>query len=219
MNNPFLKKVLERLWLIASYLFVGLVENAIFGWGDEKLGITNNAVEQVVLQLKVWGIPALTVLVLIIANEALHYLWFTKWRNASSTTTASNGNGEDFVSLKEAATLAYEEARKADSIWAYAAERLGVSGANVESAEDQVLNYMATKLAGELSLYGNKPPSRILELIGSANTKHGSFANGATEFHYSFARSPTYINLQVKRDDLNAALERLKHSLKSSDKI
>src|SRR6266571_4564051 len=56
----FAHKVLVFLiWTIP----VGFVENALFGWAQMQLGITNEVVDHIVRTSIMWGVPALSVAV------------------------------------------------------------------------------------------------------------------------------------------------------------
>jgi hypothetical protein len=207
----FLRHALKQLWVLFCYGLVGIVENAVFGWGDMKLGITNETVDSAIHLVLSWGIPALTVLALMCAYYLLENYWFSRWRRIRLLQVITPNTGslaiagavpvaeqDQFVSMTEAAILAYEEARKAGSIWAYAAEKLGAKGMDGSSSENEILNYMATFIAGKIPIYGAHPPSRNIEEIDEAETKHGRFKNGASEFRFLFGKSPTYTNIKVK---------------------
>lgn len=119
----------------------------------------------------------------------------------------------DFISLKEAATRLYEEARGIDSIWSYAAERTGARATNSESSADQKLNYLATYIRRKIPIYGVSPPSRIRETIPS---QHGVFKNAATEYRIG---NSFFTQLEVTRDDLEKEIGNIKEGIKTTDSI
>lgn len=214
------RHILKQLWTLFWYAVVGLVENAVFGWGDAKLGISNETVERAVQLLMQWGIPALTVLAFMGISE---YVRFARWKRervpTATTPSAPRPPKGEFVPMTEAATLVYEEARKVGSLWAYAAERLGARGLTGSSSEDEILNYMATFIAGKIPIFGCKPPSRIIEELAGADKRNGVFQNRASEFRFLPGRSPTYTNLQVKSSDLDSVIKYIGESHKADASI
>lgn len=125
---------------------------------------------------------------------------------------------DEFMSLTEAATVVYEEARQAGSVWAYAAERLGAKGLKGESLSSEVLNYMAQYIAGEVQIYGCRPPSRLTEEIAVGKAV-GTFENNASEFRFSLGKSPTYTELKINRADIDRLIECVRTNLKADDPI
>ena len=117
---------------------------------------------------------------------------------------------DSFMSMTEAATIVYEEARKAGSIWSYAAERLGGRGLNLESSSNEILNYMAQFISGEVQLYGCRPPSRLMRRPIAAERLHGTFENNATEYRFLLGKSPTYSDLKIKRTDMDVLIEHVR---------
>lgn len=218
----------KQVWMLLWYALAGLVENAVFGWGDAKLGITEDTVDRAIRLLKEWGIPALTVIAFLCCYYALEFFWFTKWRTARISARPSTPENQisptrpeddEFVSMTEAATKAYEQSRESGSLWAYAAERLGARGMNRQSSENEILNYMASFVSGKIPLYGVRPPSRLVEQIEDADKRNGIFENNASEFRFLLGKSPTYANLKVKKIDLETVLEYIKQSHKTEAHI
>ena len=125
--------------------------------------------------------------------------------------------GSEFIPLQEAATRFYEESRATNSIWAYAAEKLGAHGFVGQSSPDEVLNWTANYIAGKIDVYGSAAPSTVIEII-PADT-HVTFFNAATACRKLVGNHPTFINLQVKRADLERVLAELQNGVKTDTLI
>ena len=194
------------------------VVNLIGDW----LGLSSPTVSQASKLVLRWGVPlALAAITLY----SYHQWWSRRGRTERIAdplpTTQPNAESkeDEFVPMKEAATRVYEKARKVGSLWAYAAERLGARGMNQRSSENEILNYMATFIAGKIQLYGVRPPSRILEPIADADKRNGVFENNATEFRFLLGKSPTYTSLRVTRHELESLIQHLAEGTKANDQI
>lgn len=116
-------------------------------------------------------------------------------------TWPSREAASEFVSMNEAAALAYEEARKVKSWWALAAERLGGDlDKHAAATPEEILSYMSTLIERKIPIYGVRPPSSFVEKIEGRN-KAG------------------YAHLQVRRTDLEAVLEYIRNSVTTEDRI
>lgn len=116
--------------------------------------------------------------------------------------------------LPEAATIAYEEARASESIWADAAERLAVN-----KTPAGILDYFACYFAREVPLYGKRPPSRKLELIGDVQARQGTFSGGAKTLHLRDQGHTTFVDLMVSKKDLTRMVDAVKQGLKTTSAI
>ncbi len=139
----------------------------------------------------------------------------------TSTNVAAaidNENKDEFISMREAATVLYEQGRVADSVWTYAAERLGARTLNGNSSAEEILKYMATHIAGKIQLYGVRPPSRLVEEI-TFDKKSGTFTDDCSGYCVWPSKSPTYAEIKVKKKDLNALAENIKNGLTTNTLI
>ena len=103
--------------------------------------------------------------------------------------------------LKEAAKLAYEEARAQKTIWAEAAERL-----NATNTPAGVLDYVATYFSMHVSIWGSRPPSDRLEEIPLNRAKNGSMEGGATRLVLNDNAKTEFTNLEVDTKDMRKML-------------
>ncbi|MBI5921795.1 MAG: hypothetical protein HY847_09080 [Betaproteobacteria bacterium] len=120
------------------------------------------------------------------------------------------------IPFRRAATMAYEQLRATDSIWAKVADRFGAELGKTK--EEGILLYMAGALQTRgIPLYGKHPPSQQHELIALDEFKRGGFGDGGNEFHYHGDKSPKYVELAVKACDLRKIISGMKKV--SSDAI
>ena len=96
------------------------------------------------------------------------------------------------VALSDAARISYEEARAHDSIWAHAAERLGV-----DNSPDGILDYMAGYFAQDGQLYGMRKPSTRVEAIDRRQAMHGTFREGAKYLYLRDQSGTEFSDLRV----------------------
>lgn len=125
---------------------------------------------------------------------------------------------DEYISMGEAATVLYERARVGDSVWAYAAERLGSRTLDGNSSAEEILKYMATHIAGKVQLYGVRPPSRIVEEIAVARA-NGTFTDDCSGYCVWPSTSPTYAEIKVKKKDFDALVENVKAGLTTNTHI
>ena len=156
----------------------------------------------------------------ILATLITLYLidWLPKFGVKSGAEQKPTLESAEYIPMGEAATVLYEQARTAGSIWAYAAERLGAPGFNGESSADEILNYMATYIADKIQLYGIRSPSRVLEEISTTKTT-GEFTNECSCYRLWNSNSDTYADIKIKKKDLDDLVEEIKNGLSTKDKI
>ena len=138
--------------------------------------------------------------------------------SADVAVAIDNEEKGEYISMGEAATVLYEQGRAADSVWAYAAERLGSRTLNGNSSAEEILKYMATHIAGKIQLYGVRPPSGIVEEITVDKTT-GTFTDGCSGYCVWPSTSPTYAEIKVKKKDLDALAENIKTGLTANTHI
>lgn len=130
-------------------------------------------------------------------------------------TPLSNGEtdvdpGQDFVEMEEATTRMYEQLRKLGSPWIDAADQFAGSGLG-KTQEEGVRLYLATALTTlGFPLYGKHLPSRIREPIEPDEFKHGRFSDNGATFIYHGNKTPQYVDVAVRPDDLKHAIEQMK---------
>ena len=136
-------------------------------------------------------------------------------RDATGETIAQRGEvrivstgPDDFISLKEAATRLYSEARAKKWPLAHAAETSSASGIR-HGTMDDILDWMAANISIAVPIQGRRLPSTIHEEIPQEELKQMSFKAGGTELHEFFGQSPSYIDLKVKASDLNRHIDEL----------
>jgi hypothetical protein len=124
----------------------------------------------------------------------------------------------EFIPLKEAAMVFYDRARHHNSVWAPAAEHLGASNLKGPSSEEECLDWTATFICKNISLYGRRPPSKALEEI--TDHKRGIFLGSGNELWLPRSGCATYTNLKVKRGELTKLIdERVIGGLKTNTAI
>lgn len=140
---------------------------------------------------------------------------FTPWQSGAEQVVPFNGEAganleHDFVDMTEATTRIYEQLRAHESLWTEVAERFAGSGLG-KTREEGVRLYIATALTTQkVPLYGKRPPSRLYELIDPDEFKRGRFSdNGATFIRHS-EKSPVYVDIAVRSDDLVNAIDIMK---------
>jgi|SRR6266702_8345359 len=144
-----------------------------------------------------------------------------KTTTQSQHTSAPMHTGADRrLSMNQAAIRLYEESRAADSIWATAAEHLGGKGLNKRSSPDEILDWMATFIAGKVPIYGKRPPSTRTELIKDADRKNGFFERGATRFRFLVDADRTvFTDVEVAERDLESVIYDVKQGMKTTTRI
>jgi hypothetical protein len=108
-----------------------------------------------------------------------------------------------YVPLQDAARRVYEESRRSGALVSGAAERM-----SIDKSSDGILNYVATYLAQDTSIWGKRPPSRRLEQIGAVQTSRGSFASGGTAL--IMRDKSAFTELCISRVDLHSALKAIR---------
>ena len=122
------------------------------------------------------------------------------------------------IQLNKAARIAYEEARASGSVWAHAAERLSGRGRIGPGSPDDILNYLATYIAGKVQIYGERPPSTRPEAIDRTRAPQGRFVGGAIELHFDDDNS-VFMNLKVSKKDFLEIVAAIKSGLKTNTQI
>jgi len=164
-------------------------------WIAAMIGIA----ESVAIQAPSWVGWTLTgmagLLAMAIWEIAKHRGWFP-W---GSTAVAITEEIDPFVTLKEAATTAYEETR--GTVVATIAEA---------SSRDGVLGYYARALFKGKTLYGNRPPSRKPEAIPGDEYRRCKISDNQSVLRRRTDNTVLYENLQIKRSDLSLRIAELR---------
>jgi hypothetical protein len=105
------------------------------------------------------------------------------------------------IPLHEAATKAYEAGLSRDSIYATAAEEMP----NRRSPE-ATLDWIACFIAGKATIWGRRPPSRLLRPIKRMQAMYGKYSGGAKAFHLPGKPDAVFTDLQVSRADLRKVI-------------
>lgn len=213
------KRAIKVVYFALVWLPLQLVWNAVLGWSDDQIaawfGIKSPTVSQVYKALVELG-PSLLVAAV---TFYLYHLWWN--RNASkkaepnplslspAARQAAGTADEEFIPLREATTIAYEQLRQANSIYALASEKLGYAGKN-ETRAEAILSWFAYCIAPKIPVYGKHPPSRLREEIDKAEFKRGGFVNGGNALRYHNEKEPKYTELEVCKPDLERVVEQLK---------
>lgn len=109
----------------------------------------------------------------------------------------------DTIPLKKAARLFYEEARRSNSYWSSAADKLAVE--NTASAR---LAYCSHALKhGDLKWFGVHPPSSIVEELPPGVVNNCSFLTD--DLQILGADQRTYTNVRVSKKGLKTLLEKV----------
>ncbi len=115
----------------------------------------------------------------------------------------------EFITLKDAAVKLYGECRAHKSKWATGAEELSGAGISRGNSDD-ILNWMATLIAGKKPVYGTRAPSIVREKISKEILKHATFIKSATRLeHFLPGEGVIYTNVEMKVADLNELIEQM----------
>lgn len=139
------------------------------------------------LQLPWWAFVATGVLVLV-AIIAIVYAFRRKWM---------------FISMRDAARYAYDELD--EGLYAGIADRM-----NIKQNPEGSLEYMAHVIAGEITVYGTKPPGTKFKAIGQELVKHAAFTEGGARLVPNDKREFAWEDLAVRRSELRKVVKDLK---------
>lgn len=136
---------------------------------------------------------------------ALGLLFFVpaikEWLAHRKTRKLQKKDEPEFISMRDAATQLYSEARARQASLAKSVETL--------SGED-IVGHMAIYLGVEIPIWGKKPPSTLYERISKDEIKQMTFEAGSVELHKFFKPSAEFTDLQVKSTDLEKVIADLK---------
>lgn len=107
------------------------------------------------------------------------------------------------LALCDAARIAYEAARKNKTLWAKAAERLGV-----DNSPAGILDYVATYFGMHVPIIGNRPPSTVDETIDMEQAGKGAFKGGATRLEMNDGYT-VFTDLRVSAKDVKLVVKKL----------
>lgn len=105
--------------------------------------------------------------------------------------------------LHEAARVAYEAARKNNTAWAHAAEKLGT-----DLSPAGVLDYVATYFGMHVPIIGKRPPSTLDEVIDMKQAGRGTFEGGALRLEMN-DRHTVFTDLRVKSKDVKLVVAKM----------
>ncbi len=105
------------------------------------------------------------------------------------------------IPLHIAGAIAYEEARARGTLWAHAAERLGI-----EQSPEGILDYVATYFGMKVPIWGVRPPSERLEKIDMAAASHGTFSGGAKKLEIHDQATSVFVDLRVAAKDVRSVV-------------
>lgn len=98
--------------------------------------------------------------------------------------------------LHVAARVAYEAARKHDTLWAHAAEKLGT-----DHSPNGILDYVATYFGMHVPIIGKRPPSTLDEVIDTKSAGRGTFEGGAQRLKMNDGHT-VFTDLRVAAKDV-----------------
>lgn len=105
------------------------------------------------------------------------------------------------LALHDATRIAYEAARKNNTLWAHAAERLGV-----DKSPNGVLNYVATYFGMHVPITGKRLPSTLDEVIDTKTVGKGTFEGGAQRLELADGHT-VFIDLRVATKDVRKVVK------------
>jgi|GEM_PF-1763218 len=111
------------------------------------------------------------------------------------------------LALHDASRIAYEAARKNKTLWAEAAERLGV-----DNSPAGILDYVSTYFGMHVPIIGKRAPSTVDETIDMKQAGEGTFGGGGTRLEMSDGHT-VFTDLRVSAKDVKFVVEKL------SDKV
>lgn len=106
------------------------------------------------------------------------------------------------LALRDAARIAYEAARKKNTLWAEAAERLGV-----DNSPDGILDYVATYFGMHVPIIGRRPPSTVDETIDMRQFGKGTFEGGASRLEMHDGHT-VFTDLRVSANDVKCVVKK-----------
>lgn len=107
------------------------------------------------------------------------------------------------LALHDAARIAYEAARKNNTLWAHAAEKLGTN-----HSPAGILDYVATYFGMHVPIIGKRPPSRVDETIDMKSAGKGTFQGGATRLEMNDGHT-VFTDLRVRSKDVRIVVARM----------
>jgi hypothetical protein len=165
-----------------------------------------------------WVVLGLGTACFLVATADWWRPWIAAIRAAMSDKRAAPVVGQpppappppETVSLLEAATQAYEEARARDALSAKFAE-VDWKDKDRGRPQDDILTWYCLALADRVNIYGNSPPSRRPEKIKWQDRKNThSFEIVADKLIFKDRYSRAYFeNLHVKAAELRVGLQRV----------
>ncbi len=204
---------------IASWFFEHLIEHMLFEWiGRAAEPLTEYAVPAFFAVVCVWCMwPGLLG---IITGHAKRDERPGKSGPQSQAVVAQARS--DFMPMKDAAKLAYTEARRVKSHWAAIAE----SSADDPILHDdiardtRILNAIANLIAGLIPIYGEATPSTVREPISAAKDSTSCrFSGGGVLLRFMLLDKTVYKNICVRSEDFDEVMASLDKNLKKTTSI
>jgi len=198
---------------------VGFVENAIFGWAQAELGITNQVVDGVLRKTLEFGVPALTVAI----GFAIYYLACDRWGAHTTSKEVASGSNRIFswlpswhfgyMPINKAAVIAYQKTQNTGNAgWA------GVSHLREGTPiPDMYSKYLADETS--IPIFGIRPLLKEFELIDKR-----TFRDYRVTFHGDVLRHQDhpgniFERVSIKRKDLDKAIRELNAATSPAEPI
>ena len=210
------RRLLQVLVLICLSLPLALLENAVLGWTGDQIakyfGWSNPTIAQVLDFSWNYGVPlALSGAILLMYHATVNSRWYRTWTHQEPAPQVQPEPLDAFIPMREASNIAYEQLRQTKSIYAMASEKLGYAGKD-ESRADAILSWFSYLITPKIPVYGKHPPSRQRELIDKAEFKRSGFVNGGSAMRYRGEKESRYVDLEVRKTDLERLIEKLKNT-------
>ena len=136
------------------------------------------------------------------AAAVLLYMLWRRQRDPALPAAPVTSTGPEFISMKEAATRAYEAFRRGGGIGKLAPDEL--------SSTDPLSYCASFLLIKEIPVYGSHPPSRDRERIPKRDLRHLHVENDCSELHEVMSsRNPIWKELHVREEDLQPILKHI----------
>jgi hypothetical protein len=160
------------------------------------------------VQSRYLGYACLTLFFLMAVSAVLQWLQLPDVYRRTAAALGSLNFGSR-IPLREAASIAYTEARFSGSVYADAAERMGT-----DKSPDGILDWIAHLIAKDADVWGKRPPSTKTEVISPKESNNGTFSDGATTLRLRDEGRSVFTDLQVARKDLRNVVRKVREGLK-----
>lgn len=203
IRAAFKKSWLKGLVAIVILVVGELLKDRIANWAnlaiDSESGAVLEYIAPIIKEMAIaplgYTVAAAVIVIIVIFVHAYLKEYSLKKKTSDIADT------QEYMPLPEAARLVYEGLRKVDK---------GHPQVIMAESGPSVLDFFAIAISLETDVYGEHPPSTMLELLDSDElNKYGQFDDHGNTFKYYGEEEAKYIHLAIKKASLNKIIETL----------